>query len=494
MNFYEKTAHELHDMLIKKQATSVEITKAIIERANNTEQYIDCYLERTNQEALDTAEATDKKIANNENITQLEGVPTALKDNICTDGIKTTCASKMLENFVPFYDAFVVKKLKSNNIPILGKLNMDEFAMGSSTETSYFKTTKNPYDPTRTPGGSSGGPASAVSAGSAVFALGSDTGGSARQPASFCGVVGLKPTYGLVSRFGLTALASSLDQISTITKDVTDCANLLNVIAGHDELDTTSCSMPKVDYTKALAQDIKNMKIAIISDCINENIDEQVKSAFLSAADVFKTLGALVSDAAIASLEYSLAAYHIITAAEASSNLAKFDGIRFGYQSPDYRDLVDLYESSRSIGFGSEVKRRIIAGTVALSANHYKYYFEKAQKVRTLICNDYKELFKKYDVLITPTTLGTAFKLGEYTENTAKMQQNDFCTASVSLAGLPAISIPCGFDSNGLPIGLQIIGNAFCETQVLKAAHAFESSTNFHQNRAIIRNKEGKQI
>jgi aspartyl-tRNA(Asn)/glutamyl-tRNA(Gln) amidotransferase subunit A len=494
LNYYDLTAHEIHELLVKKEVTSVEVTNSVIERAEKTEPYIESYLERTFECAVNTARKVDEKIAKGEDISPLEGVPAALKDNLCTKGVKTTCASKMLENFVPCYDAFVVKKIKEQNSPVLGKLNMDEFAMGSSTETSYFKTTKNPYDINKVPGGSSGGCAAAVCAGSAVYALGSDTGGSIRQPASFCGVVGLKPTYGLVSRFGCVAFASSLDQIGPITRDVTDCANVLNSIVAHDELDSTSLDIPKVDYTKALTGDIRGMKIGIAADYIQDGINEDVKKAFLSAAETFKALGAQVGEYTMKAAKYALPAYYIISGAEASSNLARFDGIRYGYRSKKYEDLTELYKNTRSEGFGAEVKRRILVGTYALSAGYYDAYYKKAQKIRTVIINDFNEQFEKFDFIITPTTLSTAFSIGEKIENPLEMYLNDLCTVSVNIAGLPAISIPCGFDSGGMPIGLHIIGKALSEETILRAAYAFEQNTRFNKKRAIVKNKEGREI
>jgi len=494
LNLYDKTAHELHDMLINKQVTSVEITKSVIERADKTEQILNCYLERTNEDALKTAKKVDEKIAKGKNISPLEGLPCAIKDNICTDGVKTTCASKMLENFVPFYDAYVVSKIKDENSPILGKLNMDEFAMGSSTENSYFKTTKNPYNTACSPGGSSGGSAAAVSAGSAVFSLGSDSGGSLRQPASFCGIVGIKPTYGLVSRFGCVGFASSLDQIGPLTKDVRDGALALNAIAGYDANDSTSANMEKADYTAALTKGVAGMKIAVISDYMQEGINEQVKKAVLAAVEVLSSLGAELSECAIPSAKYALAAYHIISAAEVSSNLARFDGVRYGYRSGSYNDITEMLENTRAEGFGDEVKRRIIAGTFALSAKNFKNYFEKAQKVRTVIRNDFDKALGQADILIAPTSMTTAFALGEKNDNPTKMHESDFCTCGVNMAGLPALSLPCGFDKDGLPIGLQIIGKAFDESKLLTAAYAFEQSADFHKMRAIIKNEAGEDI
>ena len=380
MNLYELTAHQLSDKLKTKEISSTEITKSVIERIENVEKKVESYITTTYDLALETAKKVDEKIAKGEEIAPLEGIPMAIKDNICTEGIKTTCASKMLENFVPPYDAYVAKKLKEINAPVLGKLNMDEFAMGSSTENSYFKNTKNPYNLNKVPGGSSGGSAASVSADTAVYTLGSDTGGSIRQPASFCGVVGIKPTYGLVSRFGLVAFASSLDQIGPLTKDVTDSAMVLNLIAGHDSMDSTSMNIPKEDYTKALINDVKGMKIGIPNDYVGEGINEDVKKAILKAAETYKALGAEVEFFNMKASKYALPAYYIISSAEASSNLARYDGIKYGYRTDSFENLDDLYKKTRSEGFGKEVKRRIMLGTYALSSGYYDAYYKKHSK------------------------------------------------------------------------------------------------------------------
>ncbi len=476
MNLYELTAHELSDKLKSKEVSSTEITKSVIDRIEKVENKVECYITQTFDLALKTAEAVDKKIADGEEIALLEGIPMAIKDNICTDGIKTTCASKMLENFVPPYDAFVTKKLKEINAPILGKLNMDEFAMGSSTENSYFKKTKNPYNLNKVPGGSSGGSASAVSADTAVYTLGSDTGGSIRQPASFCGVVGLKPTYGLVSRFGLVAFASSLDQIGPLTKDVTDSAMVLNLIAGHDKMDSTSINIPKEDYTKALVNDVKGMKIGIPNDYIGEGINQEVKNAILKAVETYKSLGAEVDFFDLKASKYALPAYYIISSAEASSNLARYDGIKYSYRTESFENLDDLYKKTRSEGFGKEVKRRIMLGTYALSSGYYDAYYKKAQQLRTVIKNDFDEAFSKYDFILTPTAPTTAFNIGSKTTDPLQMYLEDICTVSINIASVPAISIPCGFDSENMPIGMQLIGKAFSESTLLRAAYTFEQS------------------
>lgn len=486
MEIYELTTHELADKLRAKEVSSVEITKSVIGHIEKIEGKIESYITETPEIALKSAELVDKKIADGEEIAPLEGIPMAIKDNICTKGIKTTCASKMLHNFVPPYDAYVVKKVKEINAPILGKVNMDEFAMGSSTENSYFKKTKNPYDLTKVPGGSSGGSAASVSADLAVYTLGSDTGGSIRQPASFCGVVGFKPTYGLVSRFGLIAFASSLDQIGPLTKDVTDSAMVLNLIAGHDNMDSTSINIPKEDYTKALINDVKGMKIGVPNDYIGEGINEEVKDAILKAADTYRSLGAEVDFFDMKASKYALPAYYIISSAEASSNLARYDGIKYGYRTENFENLTDLYNNTRSEGFGKEVKRRIMLGTYALSSGYYDAYYKKAQQVRTVIKNDFEDAFSKYDFILTPTAPTTAFKIGSKTKDPMLMYLEDICTVSINIASVPAISIPCGFDKSGMPIGLQLIGKAFSESTLLRAAYTFEQNTNVHKTRPAL--------
>ena len=398
-------------------------------------------------------------------------------------GTKTTCSSKMLENFVSPYNATVIDKLNNEELIYLGKLNMDEFAMGGSTEYSAFFKTHNPWDLDRVPGGSSGGSAASVAADIAPWALGSDTGGSIRQPASLCGVVGLKPTYGLVSRYGLVAFASSLDQIGPITKDVTDSAILLNMISGHDEKDTTSVDTPKKDYTKSLVNDVKGMKIGIPKEYIGEGINEEVKKAILDVAKKYEELGATVEECSLDVGKFATAVYYIIACAEASSNLGRFDGIRYGYRTEKFDSLRDIYKNSRSEGFGPEVKRRIILGTYVLSSGYYDAYYKKAQKVRTVIKKAYDDLFEKYDLLLTPTSPTTAFKIGEKMSNPLEMYLADICTVPVNIAGLPGMSVPCSLDSNGLPIGFQLIGKAFDEETIFRAAYTYEQNTNFRENK-----------
>ncbi len=483
MDLYKMTAHQLSEMLKNKEVSSTEITKSVVDRIASVDDKVKSYITVTADKALETAKAVDEKIAKGEEIAPLEGIPAGIKDNICTEGINTTCASKMLENFVPPYDAFVTKKLKAINTPVLGKLNMDEFAMGSSTENSYFFKTANPYNLNKVPGGSSGGSAASVGADTAVYSLGSDTGGSIRQPASFCGVVGLKPTYGLVSRFGLIAFASSLDQIGPLTKDVTDSAMVLNAIAGHDKFDSTSVKMDTPDYTKALVNNVKGLKIGIPEDYVCDGINPEVKEAILKAAETYKALGAEIEFFKLAASKHALPAYYIISSAEASSNLARYDGIKYGYRTENYTDLMSLYKQTRSEGFGKEVKRRIMLGTYALSSGYYDAYYKKAQQVRTIIRNDFDNAFAKYDVILTPTAPTTAFTMGEKTTDPLQMYLEDICTVSINIAGLPAMSIPCGFDKGGMPIGMQLIGRAFGEETLFKAAYTFEQNTEYHKQR-----------
>ncbi len=488
MNLYELSVEKASKMLKDKEISSVELTNALLDRIDEKDKSIEGYITVAKESALNSAMLADEKIKNGE-ISPLTGVCASVKDNICTDKILTTCASKMLYNFVPPYDATVVKNLKAQNSVIIGKTNMDEFAMGSSTETSYFKTTKNPHDLAKVPGGSSGGSAAVVAADEAIFALGSDTGGSIRQPSAFCGVVGLKPTYGLVSRFGLVAFASSLDQIGPITKNVTDSAVVLNAIAGYDKMDSTSADEKTDDYTKSLGESVKGLKIGIPKEYIGEGIQKEVKDAIMSAAKVYESLGAEIFEFSLPMTKYALPAYYIMSSAEASSNLARFDGVKYGYRAENYTDLTDMYLKTRSEGFGSEVKRRIMLGTYALSAGYYDAYYKKAQQARTLIRNSFAEAFDKFDVILTPTTPTTAFEIGKNITDPITMYLNDICTVSVNIAGLPAISIPCGYDKTNMPIGLQLIAKPFAENTLFKTAYAFEQNTDFAHKSL---EKEGK--
>ncbi len=486
MELYQLTAHELGDLLKNKKVSAVDITKSYLDRIEKVESKVDSYLTICQEEALNKAEEVQKRIDSGEAASPLAGIPMAIKDNICTQGVKTTCASKMLHNFVPPYNATVMNKLESNDTIMLGKLNMDEFAMGGSTENSHFKQTKNPWDIERVPGGSSGGAAAAVAANEAVFTLGSDTGGSIRQPASFCGVVGMKPTYGSVSRFGLVAFASSLDQIGPLTKDVTDCALVLNAITGYDSLDTTSSNVEYPDYTKALVNNIKGMKIGIPKEYIGQGLNEDVKASTLKAIETLKELGAECEEFSLPITEYAIPAYYLIACAEASSNLARYDGIKYGYRAEKYSDLLDLYRQTRSEAFGPEVKRRIMLGTYALSSGYYDAYYKKALQVRTLIKNGFDQAFEKYDLVLGPTAPTTAYKIGEKVDDPLEMYLGDIYTVSVNIAGLPGLVVPCGYDSSNLPIGLQLIGKAFDESTLLRVGYTFEQNTNYHKKQPEI--------
>lgn len=479
MDITNLTVHELMEKLDKHELTSEKITKAYVDRINDKEKDVKAFVTTLCDEALEQAKKIDEKRESGEIKSNLAGIPIGIKDNICTKGIKTTCSSRMLEDFVSPYDATVIEKLLAEGLIDIGKLNMDEFAMGASTEYSYFKKTCNPWNLNTVPGGSSGGSAAAVAAELVPWALGSDTGGSIRQPASFCGVVGLKPTYGLVSRYGLVAFASSLDQIGPLTKDVTDAAILLNIIAGHDEKDTTSYDMPKKDYTKALTGNVKGLKIGLPKEYFGEGINDEVKAKLEEAIETYKKMGAEVEEFSLDIAEYALATYYIIACAEASSNLGRFDGIRYGYRTENYTNLKELYRNSRSEGFGPEVKRRIILGTYVLSSGYYDAYYKKAQQVRTLVKKEFDKAFEKYDVLLTPTSPTVAFQIGTRSNNPLEMYLADICTVSVNIAGLPGISIPCGVDSKGMPIGMQLIGNKFEEEKILNTAYAFEQEYGF---------------
>ena len=479
MEIYELTVHELMDKLEKKELTSTQITESYLKRIEEKEKDVQAFVTITADEALKQAKEIDENPS--ERTGKLAGIPIGIKDNMCTKGIKTTCSSKMLENFVSPYDGTVVKKLKDEKMISLGKLNMDEFAMGGSTEYSYFHPTHNPWNLNKVPGGSSGGSAAAVAANLVPWALGSDTGGSIRQPSSLCGVVGLKPTYGLVSRYGLVAFASSLDQLGPITKDVEDSAILLNVIAGHDEKDTTSVNLEKKDYTKSLVKDVKGLKIGLPKEFIGEGINEEVKQAILETAKKYEELGATVEECSLDIGKVALAVYYIIACAEASSNLGRFDGIRYGYRSEKFDNLREIYINSRTEGFGPEVKRRIILGTYVLSSGYYDAYYKKAQKVRTVIRNEYQKLFEKYDLILTPTSPTVAFGIGEKSNNPLEMYLADICTVPVNIAGLPGMSLPVSLDKEGMPIGVQLIGKHFDEETIFRAAYTLEQEVKFRE-------------
>ena len=474
MELYQKTIHELNDLLDKKEVTVTEVTQAVVNRINTVEKATDAYLSVQTDEAMEAAKTLDTELSGRARKTPLEGIPYGLKDNMCTKGILTTCASKMLYNFNPPYNAEVYDRLIQEGGILLGKTNMDEFAMGSSTENSAYKKTRNPWDLNKVPGGSSGGSAVAVAADTAFYTLGSDTGGSIRQPASFCGVVGMKPTYGLVSRYGLVAFASSLDQIGPFTKDVEDCALVLNAIVGHDAKDSTSLKLEKIDYTQNLKQGVKGLKIGVAKEFFGEGLQPEVRKSLEDAIAIYKNLGAEIVDVSFQHLDYALSAYYMISSAEASSNLARYDGIRYGFRAEEYNDLVDLYKKTRSQGFGDEVKRRIMLGTYALSSGYYDAYYKKAMQVRTIITADFDQVFGGCDVLLTPTAPTTAFGIGEKTSNPLEMYLTDIYTVPVNIAGIPGVSIPCGLDNDGMPIGMQLLGPILSEETLLKTAWAFE--------------------
>ena len=477
-NICELTAHEIREMYDKKEITVPEVVKAFLDRIKEKDDSIKAYITVCEEEALKKAEEVQALFDKGEKLGSLAGIPIGIKDNICTRGIKTTCASKMLENFVSPYDATVIEKLEKEHAIILGKLNMDEFAMGGSTENSAFFTTKNPVNLNKVPGGSSGGSAAAVKADMTPITLGSDTGGSIREPASFCGIVGMKPTYGLVSRYGLVAFASSLDQIGPMSKDVTDNAILLNAIAGHDAHDSTSANVEVKDYTKSLVNDVKGLKVGLPKEFMEDGVDKEVKEAILEVAEKLKELGATVEECSLPRTKYALPTYYIIACAEASSNLGRYDGIRYGYRTKNYENLHDIYANSRTEGFGEEVKRRIILGTYVLSSGYYDAYYKKAQRVRTLVKKDFEEAFSKYDVLLTPTAPTVAFDIGSKINDPLQMYMADLLTVPINIAGVPAISVPCKEDKNGMPIGMQLIGKHFDEETLYRVAYTFEQNKN----------------
>lgn len=476
MNLLDMTAVELSAAIKDGKTTAVEAARASLERIEEKESLYHCYITMDKEGVLAQAEAVQSRIERGEVSGPLAGVPMAVKDNLCTAGMLTTCASKILGNYVPAYSAEAVLNLQKAGAVILGKTNMDEFAMGSTTETSAFGETKNPWNPDHVPGGSSGGSAAAVAAGECFYALGSDTGGSIRQPASFCGVVGMKPTYGTISRYGLIAYGSSLDQIGPLAKDVADCAAILEAAASHDKKDSTSIERADTDFTAALLEDVKGMKIGIPRDYFGEGLDGEVKEAVLQAAKVLEKKGAIVEEFDLSLVDYAIPAYYTIAAAEASSNLERFDGIKYGYRAADYEGLHHMYKKTRSEGFGEEVKRRIMLGSFVLSSGYYDAYYLKALKVKALIKKAFDDAFAKYDVILGPAAPTTAPKLGESLADPIKMYLGDIYTIAVNLAGLPGISLPCGLDSSGLPIGLQLIGDCFQEKKLLQMAYTYEKA------------------
>ncbi len=477
------TIHEMQELLVKREVSSSDIVRSVLDQIMRLDGQVRAYMTLTGEAALEQAEAVDRKLDAGHVLPPLAGIPLAIKDVLCTKGVRTTCSSKILESYVPPYDATVVRRLKAQEAVLLGKTNMDEFAMGSSTENSAFFRTRNPWALDCVPGGSSGGSAAAVAAGFCAAALGSDTGGSIRQPASFCGIAGLKPTYGRVSRYGLVAFASSLDQIGPLAKDVRDCAALLQAIAGHDPCDSTSADLPVPDYSSELTGGVRGMRIGIPDEYFIEGMDPEVEAAIWTAIRTLEELGGKQEKVSLPHTPHAVATYYLVATAEASSNLARYDGVKYGYRISRPADLLEMYQKTRRAGFGAEVKRRIMLGTYALSAGYYDAYYLKAQKVRTLIRRDFEQAFERCEVIATPTSPTPPFKFGEKTEDPLQMYLSDIFTISVNLAGLPGISIPCGFTKAGLPIGLQLIGKPFDEATILKVAHTYEQATDWHRRR-----------
>ncbi len=480
MELLKKTAAQMREALLKKEVSAVELTEATYKRVDEVENKIGAYNSLTKEYALNTAKEVDKKIAAGEDLPKMAGIPLALKDNITLKGYKTTASSKILENFVSPYDATVSKKLREHLVPVIGKANLDEFAMGSSNENSAFNKVHNPYNLNKVPGGSSGGSAASVSALEAAVALGSDTGGSIRLPASFCGISGFKPTYGRVSRYGLIAFASSLDQIGPFGRCVEDIVNLYETIAGYDPKDSTSLNMPVGDISKTFKNDIKGMKFGVIKELMAEGVNDEVKKAVENAVKIYEKLGATVKEVSLPLLKHSIGVYYIIATAEASSNLARFDGVKYGHRTADAKNLMEMYTKTRKEGFGDEVKRRIMLGTYALSSGYYDAYYKKAQQLRRLIKDDFDRVFKEVDVLISPTCPTTAFDIGSRNEDPLAMYLTDIGTICANLIGAPAISIPAGFDKDGMPIGMQLVSQVLTEEPLLRAAYNFESQTDFH--------------
>jgi len=480
MELHQLTIHQAHQLLKDRELSSVELTRAVLERIAQVDEKVHAIVSADEGLALNQAEQADGRIRAGD-LTPLTGIPALIKDNMCTRGVRTTCSSRMLENFVPPYDAAVVEKLKQAGLVMVGKTNMDEFAMGSSNENSAFFITHNPWGLDRVPGGSSGGSAVAVAVGEAIYALGSDTGGSIRQPAGFCNIVGFKPTYGRVSRYGLVAFASSLDQIGPMTKDVTDCALVLNVIAGYDPKDSTSADYPVPDYTKSLIPDLHGLRLGIPKEYFVEGMEKGVEEVMRAAIAKLEALGAEVDwDVSLPHTKYALAAYYIIAPSEASANLARYDGVKYGFSASDATSMWDAMEKTRGLGFGPEVKRRIILGTYALSAGYYDAYYLKASKVRTLIRREFEEAFDRFDALITPTSPTVPFKIGDRVDDPLQMYLADVCTLPINIAGIPGLSVPAGF-SDGLPVGMQVIGKPFSEETLLRIGYAYEQATGWGQ-------------
>ncbi|MEF9852496.1 MAG: Asp-tRNA(Asn)/Glu-tRNA(Gln) amidotransferase subunit GatA [Hydrogenoanaerobacterium sp.] len=474
MELYNKTATELAKMLRQKQCSAAELATSVFDRIEATEGRVGAYITLQKEAAFKKAAEVDAKLAAGEILSPLAGIPVAIKDNICTKGVETTCASKILRGFVPPYDAAVIERLKADDYILTGKVNLDEFAMGGSCENSALQKTANPHDLSRVPGGSSGGSAAAVAAGEAILALGSDTGGSIRQPSAFCGLIGLKPTYGSVSRYGVVAFASSLDQIGPIGRSVEDVAMLYSAIAGKDSRDATSVELKQKDFTNGINDGIKGLRIGVPKEYFGDGVDECVKTAVYSALEELKKEGAVIKDISLASTDYAISAYYVISSAEASSNLARFDGVKYGYRAKNYENLTDMYERTRSEGFGTEVKRRIMLGTFVLSSGYYDAYYKRAKRLQQRIMGEFDTAFNDCDVIITPTTPTGPYKIGERVDNILQMYAGDMCTVTVNIAGLPALSIPCGKDKNGMPIGMQLIGQKFAEPVLFKTARFYE--------------------
>lgn len=481
MSLFEQKVSELHERLHKKEISVTDLVNESYERIGQVEDKVKAFLTLDEENARDQAKRLDDQLVKGENEGALFGMPIGVKDNIVTKNLRTTCASKILENFDPIYDATVVQKLQQVETVTIGKLNMDEFAMGSSNENSAFQATRNPWNTDYVPGGSSGGSAASVASGEVLFSLGSDTGGSIRQPAAYCGVVGLKPTYGRVSRFGLVAFASSLDQIGPITRTVEDNAYLLEAISGVDPMDSTSANVDVPNFVNSLTGDVRGLKIAVPKEYLGEGVGEEARNSVLEALKVLEGLGAEWEEVSLPHSKYALAAYYLLSSSEASANLSRFDGVRYGHRTDNAETLIEMYKQTRAEGFGDEVKRRIMLGTFSLSSGYYDAYYKKAQKVRTLIKKDFEDVFEKYDVIVGPTTPTPAFKIGEKVADPLTMYANDILTIPVNLAGVPGISVPCGFAANGLPLGLQMIGKHFDESTIYRAAHAFEQATDFHK-------------
>jgi aspartyl-tRNA(Asn)/glutamyl-tRNA(Gln) amidotransferase subunit A len=485
VSLFDRKVSDLHVLLQNKEITVSDLVDESYKRIQEVDDKVQAFLTLDEENARNAAKKLDEKVGTDESKGLLFGMPIGVKDNIVTKDLRTTCASRILENFDPIYNATVVDQLHKAETITIGKLNMDEFAMGSSTENSFYKKTKNPWNLETVPGGSSGGSAASVAAGEVLFSLGSDTGGSIRQPASFCGVVGIKPTYGRVSRYGLVAFASSLDQIGPITRTVEDNAYLLQAISGLDPMDSTTANVEVPNFVEALTGDIKGLKIAVPKEYLGEGVGEEARNSVLEALKVLEKLGAEWEEVSLPHSKYALAAYYLLSSSEASANLARFDGVRYGYRSPNSETLLELYKNSRAEGFGDEVKRRIMLGTFALSSGYYDAYYKKAQKARTLIKKDFEDVFEKYDVIVGPTTPTPAFKIGEKVSDPLTMYANDILTIPVNLAGVPGISVPCGF-ANGLPLGLQIIGKHFDESTVYRVAHAYEQATDYHKQKPAL--------